>query len=327
MYLISSLGIILSLLMHITVSSIYYVTPKDDDSTGIIESHTLQYYLNDSLKYFTSNTQLQFLAGTHHFYNNLVVQNVTNFSLVGSHITIVYSQHANIVIKFANNITISNLILIKKYPVNLLLLTLVKCSNVFIQDSIFMCHSKDCRLIIADALKIVILRNVSSDHLVIWHNQSLSDCNITVSKYTGQSTENETFAIIIELHQHNYNIKILLSQVEVKLNKAISLTCTTCRGTNHIKLEKTTFIGMSRGNTIIYVQLRNCGKKLSNQLANIIHLDECHFTEIKSSGLIFQIYASQNDFFIKLFHCIIYKLCILQDTITWNFICTFTIRR
>ena len=209
MQLILSLGIILIQLTHTTISSIYYVMPEGDDITATVESHTLQYYINDSLKYFTSHTQLQFFAGTHYSYSKLVVQNVTNISLVGSQTTVINSQYATILMNFVNNLTISDIMFIIKHSVELPLLLLANCSNVFIQDSVFTCHSKDCKLIIADAFKVVILHNVSSDHLIIWHNQSINDCNTTVSKYTGQNTESEEFAIHIELHQHDHDIKIL----------------------------------------------------------------------------------------------------------------------
>ena len=311
MQLISSLGIILILLIHTTTSSIYYVTPEGDDITATVESYTLQYYINNSLKYFTSHTQLQFFVGTHYSYSKLVVQNVTNFSLVGSQTTVIYSQYATILMNFVENITISNIMFINEYSVQLPILLLANCSNVFIQDSVFTCHSKNCYLIIADAFKVVILHNVSSDSLIIWHNESISDCNTTVSKYTGQS---EAFSIHIELHQHDYNIKILLSQLNVNINSAVSLRCTTCKGTNLIKLEKTTFTGiMSKDSFIVFVQLKNCGEKLGDRLATIIHIDECHFTEIEYAELLIQIYASQTDFLsrysiVSFTNCMFYKI-------------------
>ena len=136
-----------------------------------------------------------------------------------------------------------------------------------------------------------------------------------MSKYTGQNTESEEFAIHIELHQHDHNIKILLSQVRVKLHNAIFLKCTTCKGTNYIKLDKTTFAGLSlRINyTIVFVQLENCGEKIGNQLANIIQVTECHFIEIKSAKLLFLIHVSQDKILsrysiVSLKNCIFYKV-------------------
>ena len=61
--------------------------------------------------------------------------------------------------------------------------------------------------------------------------------NITVKNYMGQVTD-KIFAITIRLHQHGNNIYILLSQIKVKINKAILINCTSCKGSNSIRLEK-----------------------------------------------------------------------------------------
>ena len=63
--------IFISLLHLITATGLYYVTP-DDDQSDINndcpidhECHTLQYYLLNTSKDFTSNTQLHFLQGNY----------------------------------------------------------------------------------------------------------------------------------------------------------------------------------------------------------------------------------------------------------------------
>ena len=95
-------------------------------------------------------------------------------SLVGSHTTVVYSQFATIHFNRIDNITISNMLIQEKHSVVLLiLLLLTNCSNICIQDSVFTCHSKNCSLSILDAVKSVTLQNVSSNYLVMWHNQSV----------------------------------------------------------------------------------------------------------------------------------------------------------
>ena len=314
MHLIVSLGVMLILLIHITVSNVHYVMPEEDENTANTDAHTLQHYVDNPVKYFTSNTRLQFLAGTHYFYDNLVVKNVTNFSLVGSHMAIIYSQFAAILMDHADTVTISNIFVKPKNSVELPLLALTNCSNIIIEDSVFTCPSKDCTLMIADALKVVNLHNVISDYLILWHNQSVGHCNIIVSNYTGQNTDNKTFAIRIELNQHSYKINILLYKIKVNnLNKAISIRSKTCKGNNFIKFEKITFTGaMSRNNNIIYVWLENCGKKYGKHLANIIHFDKCYFTEIKTTALLIYISAQQKDFLsrysvISFINCIFYK--------------------
>ena len=84
-----SVIIFISLLHLITVSSVYYVTPDDqsdinNDCPIDHACHTLQYYLHNSSKYFTSNTQLHLLQGSHYINVDIVLDSLHNFSLVGS---------------------------------------------------------------------------------------------------------------------------------------------------------------------------------------------------------------------------------------------------
>ena len=82
--------IFISLLHLITATGVYYVTP-DDDQSDINndcpidhECHTLQYYLLNTSKYFTSNTQLHFLQGNFYINDDIVIDSLHNFSLVSS---------------------------------------------------------------------------------------------------------------------------------------------------------------------------------------------------------------------------------------------------
>ena len=66
------------------------MTP-DDDQSDINndcpidhECHTLQYYLLNTSKYFISNTQLHFLQGKFYINDDIVIDSLHNFSIVGS---------------------------------------------------------------------------------------------------------------------------------------------------------------------------------------------------------------------------------------------------
>ena len=81
--------VLISLLHVITATSVYYVTPDDqshinNDCPIDHECHTLQHYLLNNSKYFTSNTQLHFLQGNFYINANIVIDSLHNFSLVGS---------------------------------------------------------------------------------------------------------------------------------------------------------------------------------------------------------------------------------------------------
>ena len=85
-----SVIIFISLLHLTTATGVHYVTPDDDQSDinndCLIdhECHTLQYYLLNTSKYFTSNTQLHFLQGKFYINDDIVIDSLHNFSLVGS---------------------------------------------------------------------------------------------------------------------------------------------------------------------------------------------------------------------------------------------------
>ena len=84
-----SIVVFISLLHVITATSVYYVIPDDhshinNDCPIDHECHTLQYYLHNNSKYFTSNAQLHFLQGSFYINADIVIDSLYNFSLVGS---------------------------------------------------------------------------------------------------------------------------------------------------------------------------------------------------------------------------------------------------
>ena len=79
--------IILSLLC-ITTATVYQVIPDDHVIPGDYHStddhnHPLQYYLNNTSKYFASHNKLQFLPGEYALTDDIIIKNVKNFSLMG----------------------------------------------------------------------------------------------------------------------------------------------------------------------------------------------------------------------------------------------------
>jgi len=63
--------------------SVYFVIPDDHNSTNV-NTYVLRHYLNDTNKYFTSNVQVQFYPGQYYLNQELIVHNVSNFSLTGN---------------------------------------------------------------------------------------------------------------------------------------------------------------------------------------------------------------------------------------------------
>ena len=103
-------------LLHITTSTVYHVMPDNHYHPINDNTYTLQHYLNNTNKYFTSNTQLHFLPGQYYLNNDLIMQGVSNFSLIGNRTNEVINtvinctSPAGIVVVNSSNIVIFNIV-------------------------------------------------------------------------------------------------------------------------------------------------------------------------------------------------------------------------
>ena len=104
-------------LLHTTSSTVYYVVP-DDHYTINSNTNTLQHYLNNIKICFTSHTQLHFLPGIYYLNTDLIIQHVSNLSLIGNRtneriISIIKcTSPAGIVVVHSSNIVIADLVMV-----------------------------------------------------------------------------------------------------------------------------------------------------------------------------------------------------------------------
>ena len=70
-----------------TTAHTLYITP-DDNHSDSNNTHTLSYYLNNTNKYFTSNTWLHFLPGYYILHEDFIIEDVINITIIGNHCTI-----------------------------------------------------------------------------------------------------------------------------------------------------------------------------------------------------------------------------------------------
>ena len=98
-------------LLHITnATNIIHVTTDNDHYDSPNSSfHNLQYYINNTSKYFTSYTYLYFLPGQHHLNTDFIINSTTNFTVAGNHSTIICTAPANIRIINVTNFTLMNI--------------------------------------------------------------------------------------------------------------------------------------------------------------------------------------------------------------------------
>ena len=103
--------IYLSYLYLLCVSLLDMTTPT---TFHVSPNNSLQIYINNAKKYFTSHTQLLLLPGNHYIHSDLTILNVTNFTIKGSNSSIVCSRHSvGIIIRNSEMIGITDLSFIK----------------------------------------------------------------------------------------------------------------------------------------------------------------------------------------------------------------------
>ena len=102
-----------ALLLHITTATVYYVTPHDGDfanNNDTESAKSLEYYLKDTNKYFSSDSQFHFKMGHHYLNTDLVIQNVTNVILTGESLCIIgCTSHVSIIILNVTDFSLENI--------------------------------------------------------------------------------------------------------------------------------------------------------------------------------------------------------------------------
>ena len=185
--------LLLSSLLNITTFTVYTVTPDDHyyPNTTCHHCHNLQHYLLNITKYFTSNTQQLFLPGIHHLHTDLIIQNVHNFSLIGSTPTpniIIQSNVSSVVMLNVSRLTIKNIIIEIRYShlpsddqqtPNWVPLIIKDCSFVLL-NKIKMIYQQDNYDSELALLAINIMGNSYFDHVIFYNG---SNCMITTMKF------------------------------------------------------------------------------------------------------------------------------------------------
>ena len=75
-----------------------YLVKPDDEHHVIKNAHSISYYIENSHKYFTSHTELLFLPGLHNLQNDLVLQNVMNFTIHGNGTSVIQCNGLEIMV-------------------------------------------------------------------------------------------------------------------------------------------------------------------------------------------------------------------------------------
>ena len=229
---VSMKALFLSLLLLPIGTCIIYNVISDDYNSTCNHCHTLQYYQLNISKYFTSNTQLLFLPGVHYLNTDFIIQNVHNFSLIGSttngsKLNSVIQCTESVSIKMINivNLTVSNL-MIRMYEISLnnasdslhSSVIFANCRNVLV-DHLKIYKYKFYSLLAINVLGKSHFSHISCHNIWLHYNETNVEKNNTtflIDHYQTQNDNKGIYLIKLSMQQVSYKVTVQLSNITIK---------------------------------------------------------------------------------------------------------------
>ena len=298
---------ILYSITNVMQCDVYYVTPDDSccsNNYSCDQCYNLQHYLLNVSKYFTAHTQLHFLPGIHYLHSNLVIQNVSNISLIGitangGHTTIQCNGSHHIILRNNNNITIKKLVITKcgfNLPPNVTVakqddstqsvfhtVQLYYCNFVTIVNMIIMSRTKYDTIMNSNTMGHSVFHNISSAGMVFIYHDNKTTNNFTsirvlIDNYQCNFNTQE-YKITINLEETSFTVHLKITNINLCniLNLYISIgSCNQyvieindCKCSGEIFHKKPTFFEITEYDD------RRCSHE-----DNIIQYKNCHFVNV-----------------------------------------------
>ena len=269
--------LITSLLLQRTNSTaVYYVMPDDHYHPINDNTYTLQHYLNNTNKYFTSNTQLHFLPGQYYLNNDLIIQGVSNFLLIGNRTNEVIStvincaSPAGIAVVGSSNIVIANIVMNEcgndyhSFTINIFENQGKDAKVVFVLNSqsitiIYfhsLWHQKLCGFELVNALDSKLSNLISNYLLILYTGDDNSPMNKTktntllIDNFKIYSIIHDIYAIEISWNNTGFDFQATISNVNFTNDLALHVTCIQCLGHNTILISNCSFSDIHKGENI-----------------------------------------------------------------------------
>ena len=246
--------LLVALPLHITNSTVHYVMPDNHYHPINDNTYTLQHYLNNTNKYFTSNTQLHFLSGQYYLNNDLIIQGVSNFSLIGNrtdeviNTVINCTSPAGIVVVNSSNIVITNIVMndcgndyttflidysFEGKITHLISLLFLQCKVIVCT---YFCTNKDAGGIqFINPLINTELSNINVKILGIWYNECAENVNHTFQGDNLQFYDNsDEYSVQIKQFNTLSSVIVIIQRVYFTNTQALHTVCINSAGHNSI---------------------------------------------------------------------------------------------
>ena len=218
------------LLSFLRLTTSYTVIPDDHYyPNATCHCHNLQYYLQNSTKYFTSNTQLLFLPGLYYLNADFAIENAHNISLIGKNHgyndkspIIQCNSSVGIIMKNITNLLIENMVIRNcqmQYSPFSVAVTITECSNVKLHYvQIYHTHKKyEISLLGFNIMGNSYLSHITCDEQLYFHynetNTTINNQVIFLSHYNIMDNFTGRYAVYVGLNQSSYSLTFKISNV------------------------------------------------------------------------------------------------------------------
>ena len=250
-------------LVQSTSAKVYQVIPDDHYYPTSDKTYTLQHYLNNTSKYFTSNVQLHFLPGQYFLNTDLIISNISNFSLVGNisdgevHTVINCTSPAGVLVIDSDNIFFGNIVmwecsndlklkkttLVRTFRFNSKTLLILNSTTVEVIHfhSLSSSHTEKCRVHLRNTQSLSILSNITSNCIKVEYTDSQLSATshaVEINKY--KSYESSLYSLQIS-HKSNSNINITVSESNFHKYKSVLFKCDYCSGESILNIIRCVF--------------------------------------------------------------------------------------
>ena len=320
-----------TLLFHVTLSTVHHVIPDDEyiQCNSTARMSTLQYYLDNTRRYFQSNTELRFEQGHYYLCKDWLLQNISNFTINGNNsILSCIKPSLGIAIVNATNISIINfhIAYCSKYRYyNIQQKHKTMHIPILRKSAIFIDHSAD---VVIASTSITINKSYTSGIIGInigTRNLTTSFTNVTVLMQCENNVNNSVSGIMIFYYDSkNFNIMrtaIIMYRFIYKMRGlcgnsfALRLIMMHKEYNVTIQVENSSFTGLYNSSALLYYAescrnanilslLRFSGCEIKNNTGN--GLISMFLIEIHSHSSIFDI-VRPNHLCSKLANLILFK--------------------
>ena len=258
--------LIAMLMLQMAEATIHYVTPDDHYSTDY-NTHVFQHYLNNSVKYFASDAQLQFLPGHYKLNEKLIIKNIRNFSLLGDSIgeaintIITCTLPGGIIVDSSTYVTISKFVIHDcstnhssifdlHYNKDKDFVSLLVFNSTFVTCTYFtsLCKQTICGIKFVNTFGQTNISSMTSHYLIVlWYGTnkyfSNSTHNLYIENFTYHADNKRICALEIQQSNTAYNINIVITKLIASDSKVLLIICNACTGQGEVLISNSSFVG------------------------------------------------------------------------------------